>query len=125
MGERGDILRTMQRAMSGAWREFVVSVPAENAGHVVGRVAAKGMADELYDRGYLVVDGTDGKAHYIALGAKVDSAIPRRLRGRSPWFSLISAPPTETSPRAQSMACIALTTTWRWQRRSFHTRARS
>ena len=72
MGERGDILRTMQRAMSGARREFVVFVPAENAGHVVGRVAAKGMADELYDRGYLVVDGTDGKAHYIALGAKVE-----------------------------------------------------
>jgi hypothetical protein len=30
------------------------------------------MADELYDRGYLVVDGTDGKAHYIALNAKVE-----------------------------------------------------
>jgi len=72
MGERGDILRTMQRAMGGARREFVVFVPAENARHVVGRVAAKGMADELHDCGYLVVDGTDGKAHYVALGAKVE-----------------------------------------------------
>jgi hypothetical protein len=26
----------------------------------------------LYDRGYLVIDGTDGKAHYIALNAKVE-----------------------------------------------------
>ncbi len=70
MGERGDIVRTMQRAMSGIPRDFVVFAPSENAGHVVGRVAAKGMADELHDRGYLVIDGTDGKAHYVALGAK-------------------------------------------------------
>lgn len=72
MGERGDIVRTMQRAMSGMPRDFVVFAPGENAGHVVGWVAAKGMADELHDRGYLVVDGTDGKAHYVALGARVE-----------------------------------------------------
>ena len=72
MGERGDIVRTMQRAMGGARRDLAVFAPGENAAHVVGRVAAKGMADELHDRGYLVVDGTDGKAHYVALGAKVE-----------------------------------------------------
>ncbi|MFX9446655.1 DUF3363 domain-containing protein, partial [Acinetobacter baumannii] len=27
----------------------------------------KGLADELYDKGYLIVDGTDGKAHYVSL----------------------------------------------------------
>ena len=72
MGERGDIVRTMQRAMSGVPRDLAVFNAGENARSVVGRVAAKGMADELYDRGYLVVDGTDGKAHYIALNAKVE-----------------------------------------------------
>lgn len=72
MGERGDIVRTMQRAMGGVPRDLVVFVPGENARHVVGRVAAKGMADELHDRGYLVVDGTDGRAHYVALNAKVE-----------------------------------------------------
>ena len=72
MGERGDILRTMQRAMGGVPRDLVVFAPGENAPHVVGRVAAKGMADELHDRCYLVVDGTDGKAHYVALSAKVE-----------------------------------------------------
>ena len=72
MGERGDIVRTMQRAMSGVPRDLAVFELGENARPVVGRVAAKGMADELYDRGYLVVDGTDGKAHYIALNAKVE-----------------------------------------------------
>ncbi|MBU1235383.1 MAG: relaxase/mobilization nuclease and DUF3363 domain-containing protein [Gammaproteobacteria bacterium] len=72
MGERGDIVRTMQRAMGGVPRELAVFAPGENARPVVGRVAAKGMADELHDRGYLVVDGTDGKAHYVALSAKVE-----------------------------------------------------
>jgi type IV secretory pathway VirD2 relaxase len=72
MGERGDIVRTMQRAMSGVPRDLAVFDAGENARSVVGRVAAKGMADELYDRGYLVVDGTDGKAHYIALNAKTE-----------------------------------------------------
>ncbi len=74
MGERGDIVRTMQRAMGGVPRDLVVFDPGENAQHVVGRVAAKGMADELEDRGYLVVDGIDGKAHYVALNAKVELA---------------------------------------------------
>ncbi|EQD36781.1 hypothetical protein B1B_16400 [mine drainage metagenome] len=30
------------------------------------------MADELHDRGYLVIDGIDGKAHYVVLNAKVE-----------------------------------------------------
>jgi len=72
MGERGDIVRTMQRAMSGVPRDLAVFDAGENARSVVGRVAAKGMADELYDRGYLVIDGLDGKAHYVALNAKVE-----------------------------------------------------
>lgn len=72
MGERGDIVRTMQRAMSGVPRDLAVFDAGENARSVVGRVAAKGMADELYDRGYLVVDGTDGHAYYVALNAKVE-----------------------------------------------------
>jgi type IV secretory pathway VirD2 relaxase len=70
MGERGDIVRTMQRAMSGVNRELAVFQPAHDAPPVVGRVVAKGFADELYDRGYLVVDGMDGKAHYVQLPVK-------------------------------------------------------
>lgn len=74
MGERGDIVRTMQRAMGVTPRELAVFTAGTQAVSVLGRVAAKGMADELYDRGYLVVDGVDGKAHYVALGAKVELA---------------------------------------------------
>lgn len=67
MGERGDIIRTMQRAMSGQERELAVFQPGEDGRTLVGRVAGKGLADELNDKGYLIVDGIDGKAHYVAL----------------------------------------------------------
>ena len=70
MGERGDIIRTMQRAMGGRQRDLAVFQPAEDGHSIIGRVAGKGLADELYDRGYLVVDGIDGKAHYVALSPR-------------------------------------------------------
>ena len=70
MGARGDIIRTMQRAMGGAQRDLAMFQPGEESLSVIGRVAGKGLADKLYDKGYLVVDGIDGKAHYVALPAK-------------------------------------------------------
>ncbi|WP_424191223.1 DUF3363 domain-containing protein [Ampullimonas aquatilis] len=74
MGERGDIIRTMLRAMGGAQRDLAVFQPEEESRSIIGRVAGKGLADELYDKGYLVVDGIDGKAHYVALPAKTELA---------------------------------------------------
>ena len=70
MGERGDILRAMHKAMKGQQRELVLE--AEPATPIIGRVAAKGLADELHDRGYLVVDGIDGRAHYVRLPVGAD-----------------------------------------------------
>lgn len=74
LGERGDIIRTMQRAMSGEPRELAVFERGDDSRTILGRVAAKGLADELHDRGYLVIDGVDGKAHYIALNARDELA---------------------------------------------------
>lgn len=73
MGERGDILRTMHKALFGQQRHCVMSesVPAVPA---IGRIAGKGLADELNDQAYLVVDGVDGRAHYVRLPAKTDLA---------------------------------------------------
>lgn len=73
-GERGDIIRTLQRAMSGRSRELAVFAPKEDGVAVTGRVVAKGLSDELGDRGYLVVDGLDGKAHYVSLSASDELA---------------------------------------------------
>ena len=74
LGKRGDIIRTMQRAISGQPRELAVFEPGDYGRTVIGRVAAKGLADELHDRGYLVIDGVDGKAHYVALNARDELA---------------------------------------------------
>ncbi|MBS7661575.1 relaxase/mobilization nuclease and DUF3363 domain-containing protein [Pseudomonas lalucatii] len=74
LGERGDIVRTLQRAMGGTQRELAVFEPNGNRSEVIGRVVAKGLADELHDRGYLVVDGLDGKAYYLALPARTELA---------------------------------------------------
>ena len=73
MGERGDILRAMHRALQGQQRDSLVTELAP-ASRVVGRIAAKGLADELGDRAYLVVDALDGQAHYVRLPAGSDVA---------------------------------------------------
>jgi len=74
LGERGDIIRTMQRAMGGQPRELAVFEPGDDGRTIIGRVAAKGLADALRDRSYLVIDGVDGKAHYVALNARDEPA---------------------------------------------------
>jgi type IV secretory pathway VirD2 relaxase len=72
MGERGDIIRTMQRAFTHGHREHRIFNSSDPAARVVGRVAGKGLADELSDRAYLVIDGVDGRAHYVALCAQAE-----------------------------------------------------
>lgn len=75
MGEREDALNTMRRALKGLERECVLE--GASTAPVLGRIAGKGLADELHDRGYLVVDGIDGRAHYLKLPAGADlSALP-------------------------------------------------
>ncbi|KRA84049.1 relaxase/mobilization nuclease RlxS [Altererythrobacter sp. Root672] len=72
LGERGDIVRTMQRALTAAGLDR-----APGAQHVfepvlrqdlVGRVVARGLDDEHRDRHYLVIDAVDGRAHYARIG---------------------------------------------------------
>jgi Protein of unknown function (DUF3363) len=74
MSERGDIIRTMQRAFAREQREYAIVNPTRMSTSIVGRVAFKGLRDELYDRGYIVVDGIDGRAHYVPLARSVDVA---------------------------------------------------
>ncbi|MDC7810923.1 relaxase/mobilization nuclease RlxS [Sphingomonas koreensis] len=79
MGERGDIVRTMQRAFAAAKVEratadqAIYDPHATGAAPFIGRVLARGLADELRDRHYLIVDALDGRSHYVALG-KGDAA---------------------------------------------------
>lgn len=71
LGERGDILRTLHRAMRGEARELAIDT-GELTRPIVGHIAAKGLADEMRDTGYLVVDGVDGRAHYVRLPPKAE-----------------------------------------------------
>ena len=70
MGERGDILRTTQKALKGEQRECLIGIGS--AVSVTGRIVAKGLSDELNDQGYLVIDGIDGRAHYLTLSTGTD-----------------------------------------------------
>lgn len=74
MGEREDIIKTMHRAMTRegqerAAAEYAIYDPHDaKAGRIVGRLVERGLADELNDRHYLVLDGIDGQTHYIDVG---------------------------------------------------------
>jgi type IV secretory pathway VirD2 relaxase len=71
MGERGDIIRLMQRELTArrldrSGVEQVVSNDLREA--LVGRVISRGFSDEHRDRHYLMVDGVDGRVHYVDIG---------------------------------------------------------
>lgn len=74
MGERGDIIRTMQRDLTASQIERpsadrgIFDPTAQGATPIVGRLLLRGLADELDDRHYLIVDGIDGRTHYAAIG---------------------------------------------------------
>jgi hypothetical protein len=80
LGQRHDIIYTMHRAL----REAGIDRPAGSFsiyhGHkpVVGKVSASGLADELSDRRYVVIDGTDVRVHYADLGAVKPEVLPER-----------------------------------------------
>jgi hypothetical protein len=74
MGERGDIIRTMQRAFAArggapALADQAIYDPTlPDARPLVGRVIERGLSGELDDRHYLLVEATDGRTHYVEIG---------------------------------------------------------
>ncbi|MEL1262859.1 DUF3363 domain-containing protein [Pseudoxanthomonas putridarboris] len=78
MGERGDIIRTMQRKLGAQQQEHAIWDPASGR-TLRGKILASGLSDELHERGYLIVAGADGRAHYVDLGNRVD--LSRYARG--------------------------------------------
>lgn len=77
MGERGDIIRTMQRAFAELGSDIApadqaIYDPTASAQTIVGRIVQRGLSDELNDRHYLLVEATDGRSHYIDIGKGQD-----------------------------------------------------
>ncbi len=81
MGERGDIMVTMHQVMRehGIDRpagDFAIFSGARKSAPVIGKVVEVGIADEMTDRKYLVVDGIDGRIHYAETGKLAAHAMP-------------------------------------------------
>ena len=69
MSVRGDIIKTMHRTMTGQGRQPDVSGFAvhgdEVADPVIGRLAGRGLHDELKGSAYAIVEGIDGRTHHV------------------------------------------------------------
>ena len=69
LGIRGDIIKTMHRAMSRTDREPDVSGFALHGGEaaepVLGRLAERGLHDELKGTAYAIIEGVDGRTHHL------------------------------------------------------------
>ena len=94
---RGDIIKTMHRAMSGRAREPDVSAFAlhtERPGDpILGRLAERGLHDELKGTAYAIIEGVDGRTHHVRFanldatgdaspGAIVESRLYEDAKGR-------------------------------------------
>lgn len=80
MGERGDIIKTMhwEMARTGITRnatDLVIDDALSDAkSPMAGKVLGRGFSDELGDRHYLIIDGVDGRVHYMDIGKGDETA---------------------------------------------------
>jgi type IV secretory pathway VirD2 relaxase len=108
MGERGDIIRTMQRSYtargaSPAPSDIVIFEPRDTAGRgLVGRVVERGLSDEHADRHYLIIEATDGRSHYVAIGK---SSLGPTGRG-----SIVRIVPAEIAVREADRTIVSVAT---------------
>jgi type IV secretory pathway VirD2 relaxase len=77
LGERGDIIKRMHRALTELGIERGVSnfvLAGESLNNpIIGRLVDRGLDDELKGTAYVVIDGVDGRTHHIKL-ANLDEA---------------------------------------------------
>ena len=71
MGERGDIIKRMHRALTERGIErgsasYVLAAESLDT-PIIGRLVDRGLDDELKGTAYAVVDGVDGRTHHIKL----------------------------------------------------------
>ena len=74
MGERGDIIRTYQKALTAlgverpSWGNRIYDPLKENAEPTMGKILAVGVRDDVNDKAYMVVDSSNGQALYVNMG---------------------------------------------------------
>jgi hypothetical protein len=108
-GERGDIIKALHQEMAREGQKRSISdyaiydpTDADTPARLIGRVVARGLSDELKDRHYLIVDGVDGRAHWIEIG-RADATEP------TPKGAIVSIAPraVEVRPSDRTVAEIA------------------
>lgn len=70
LGSRGDIVKLIHQRLRGsepAIATVIFSKERPPDAPVTGRVFDRGLADELHDRRYVLVEARDGKAYYVPL----------------------------------------------------------
>ena len=67
LAERGDIIKTMHRAMSGGPGRAQTDFAIEDTptAPVLGRLVERGLHDELRGEAYAVIDAVDGSVHHL------------------------------------------------------------
>lgn len=74
MGERGDIIRTYQKALKAhgiqrsSWGNQIYDPLGDKAEPLLGKVLAIGVRDDVNDKSYMVVDSSKGDALYVDMG---------------------------------------------------------
>ena len=103
LGERGDIIRTMQRALGPerVLSHFSVWDPSARDIAILGRVAASGPADEIKGNRFLIVDAVDGRQWYVAIGSPEEGAVP-------PIGAIVRASAERGEPRAADCTIAAV-----------------
>lgn len=72
LSERGDIIKTMHRALSRgdtAPDPGMFAIHGDEQPSLLGRLADRGLHDELKGSAYVVIDGVDGRAHHVQFGS--------------------------------------------------------
>jgi type IV secretory pathway VirD2 relaxase len=106
MGERGDIVKTMHRAMTRAKLDRAVGTytifDAGGANQaVLGKLVERGLHD-ANDRHYMIVDAVDGRSYWVDIGA--DDSVESVGRGA---IVSIRPRPAEALPSDRTIAEIA------------------
>lgn len=106
IGERGDIVRTMQKAMRAEGHDrdpmtFQIHEAAP-ATPIVGRVVDKHLSDELGENLTLLIDGIDGRTHHVS-GVDQAKVVDARIG------SVIEIGRTDAGPRPADHAIVSIT----------------
>ncbi|NQE61489.1 DUF3363 domain-containing protein [Caulobacter sp. RHG1] len=99
LGERGDIIKTLHRAWRGERDATDLQIRGERLeAPLLGRLADRGLHDELTGQAYVVVDAVDGRLYHVRLrdlGAAGDTPIggiveirQRVIEGEKPSLEL-------------------------------------